>query len=336
MNSPTRFVDGSCLFFLLFSSGIVFGQPAQDSPPAGPITRLGGHNGAVFSIAFAPNGNNAVTYGNDFALRRWNLLKQKQEHEWSPGAHHFALAFSTSGQLFVSGDSAGVLRAWEPIRGRLVGSPLKHEDGIKALAISPTDKQLVSASADGMIRVWNLKTGAKERELKHEAAANSVAFSPDGNFVLFGGEDKMVRLWDLKNDRLERQLEGHTEPVFHVAFSPDGKRALSAGGIHPNSGRSDGKLRIWDVSSLKLLREINAEKEGNLFRCATFSRDGKRALAGYADGGLTLWDLESGKRLVDLKGHTDGVNCVAIAPDGRRALSGGEDNTVRYWQLPAP
>src|SRR5215510_10756736 len=211
---PSQLVRVASSLFALFLVGppAPAAEPkAQDDEP-GEITRLGGHKGYVFAVVFAPDGKTAVTYGNDFALRRWDLVRQKQIGEWSPGGHHTALAFSGDGKLLASGDHGGALRLWDPTCGRAVGGAVKHADGIGGIAFSPTGKQIACGSKDGVVRVWNVHTGAKELELTHAAAVHSVAFSPDGRFVLFGGEDKAVRLWDLKNDKLGRALEGHTEP----------------------------------------------------------------------------------------------------------------------------
>jgi WD40 repeat protein len=310
--------------------------PVRDADPAGEITRLGRHQGEVIAIAFAHDGQTAVSYGNDFALRVWDLAKQKQQKEWVPGGHHFALAFSRDDKLLFSGDAGGVLRAWDPAAGEAVGDAMKHGDGIWSVALSTDGKRLVCGCQDGLVRVWNVQTRAKELEVKAQGPVYSVTFSPDGRFALFGGAEKLVRLWDLKNDRLERPLEGHEDAVFRVAFSPDGRRAFSAGGMHPSTGSSDANLCVWDLKTRKLVRKLDVAEGRSPMHCTAFSPDGKRALTGHADGRLTVWDLETGKALATLTGHKEYVSCVAFSPDGRRGLSGGRDNSVRLWRLPAP
>jgi WD40 repeat protein len=316
--------------------GRAFSDEKKEDEAPGEITRLDGHKGEVIALAFAPDGKSAVSYGNDFFLRRWDLIKQKQDKEWSPGNHHFGLVFFGDGKLSVSGDSGGMLRVWNPAEGEAVGEPMKHDDGIWSVALSRSDNQAVCGCQDGVVRVWNMKTRAKQLELKIGAAVYSVAISRDGRFVLLGGADKAVRLWDLKNDRLERPLEGHTEAVFRVAFAPDGRHAFSAGGVHPGSGLSDNTIRVWDLKTFKLVRTLEVAEGRAPMHSAVFAPDGRRALTGHADGRLTLWDLQTGKALLTLTGHKEAVTCVAIAADGRRALSGGLDNSVRLWRLPAP
>ncbi|HEV3036260.1 MAG TPA: TIR domain-containing protein [Candidatus Angelobacter sp.] len=129
--------------------------------------------------------------------------------------------------------------------------------------------------------------------------------------------------------RLEDQLEekiislGHTGGINSVAFSPDGKRALS--------GSDDKTVRVWDVESGSALQVL----EGHTDRVwsVAWSVDGKRALSGSADQTVRVWDVESGRALPVLGGHTAIVRSVAWSGDGKRALSGSDDKTVRVWDV---
>jgi len=58
-----------------------------------------------------------------------------------------------------------------------------------------------------------------------------VAFSPDGQFGLSGGKDKMVRIWNLDSGREVEQLKGHSQTVRSVAFTRDGRFAVSGSEI---------------------------------------------------------------------------------------------------------
>ena len=66
-----------------------------------------------------------------------------------------------------------------------------------------------------------------------------VAFSPDGRLAS-AGLDWFVKLWNLETGVDYRTYRGHTDRVFAVAFSADGKKLASASADHT--------VRIWDVS----------------------------------------------------------------------------------------
>jgi WD40 repeat protein len=167
------------------------------------------------------------------------------------------------------------------------------------------------------------------------------------------------------------RFEGSGNGVSSVAFSPDGRLAVSGGG---DPDGNDPTIRLWDVKTGKEVRRLeghtakvwgvafsladpkrilscsedktvrlwNAETGEELKRleghdrgvlAAVFSADGKRALSCGWDKTVRLWDLESGKELKRLVRHADTVRAVAISPDGRLALSGSFDKSVRLWDL---
>ena len=84
---------------------------------------------------------------------------------------------------------------------------------------------------------------------------------------------KRVRLWDLATGREIRKLEGHSDAVNSVAFSPDGKTALS--------GSEDNTLRLWDLATGREIRKF--EGHSGAVSSVAFSPDGKTALSG-SDG----------------------------------------------------
>ena len=136
-------------------------------------------------------------------------------------------------------------------------------------------------------------------------------------------EDKAVFLIDVVTGKEIRSFLGHTDYVYSVAFSPDGRLALS--------GSSDKTLRLWDVATGKEIRSFAGHTD--TVWSVAFSPDGRFALSGSGDKTLRLWDVATGKEIRSFAGHTYTVRSVAFSPNGRFALSGGWDNTLRLWDV---
>ena len=100
-------------------------------------------------------------------------------------------------------------------------------------------------------------------------------------------------------------LEGHTESVNRVVFSPDGKMLASAS--------QNRTIRIWDVATgAHKLTGHNA-----YIYSVAFSPDGKTLASGSENGRIRLWDITTGQYRVTLEGHRSAVRSVAFSPDGK-------------------
>jgi WD40 repeat protein len=118
-------------------------------------------------------------------------------------------------------------------------------------------------------------------------------------------------------------LSGHSGPARACAFSPDGRRILSAS--------QDKTLKIWDAETGKELIVLTGHRLG-VNDCA-FSPDGTRIVSASDDMTLKIWDPRTGKELATLAGHRGKINACAFSPDGFRIVSASEDRTLGIWDV---
>ncbi len=163
---------------------------------------LAGHTAAVTGLRFLPSGAKLASGSLDKTIRLWNVADGAPAGQVETPAAVHALALVADGAQVASGGADNVIRLWtlpaDAAGPFVAGAQLSgHSQPITGLAASPTDKtQLISASADGTIRQWNLANNQQIREIKHGAAVTALAVRGDGLQLASAGADNLIKLWN--------------------------------------------------------------------------------------------------------------------------------------------
>ena len=187
-------------------------------------------------------------------------------------------------------------------------------EGSVFAAFSPDGTTIVSASDNGRIKLWDVSTGEEfSAFMDGSPEVLFVEFSPDGNTIASGSYQK-VELWDVASGQITATLE-HPSRVDFVAFSPDGATLVS---------KSHRFVHVWDVATRTEISTL--EGDGVI----AFSPDG--ATLAYQTGEpIRLWDIAAKQEIGTI--NLIALSAMAIAPDGATLASGHQGGDIVMWDM---
>ncbi|XP_072304418.1 guanine nucleotide-binding protein G(I)/G(S)/G(T) subunit beta-3b [Eucyclogobius newberryi] len=188
-------------------------------------------------------------------------------------------------------------------------------------------RQMVSASQDGKLLIWDTHTGNKLVAVPLKSAwVMSVAFAPSGDFVASGGLDNMCTVYNVKSasPKTLRELDAHTGYLACCRFLSD-TEILTASG--------DTTCCLWDLETGKQ-KTIFTNHIGDCMTLA-LSPDQNCFISGACDSLAKLWDIREGACKQTFSGHTSDINAIAFFPSGNAVITGSDDTTLKMYDLRA-
>ncbi|XP_043943796.1 POC1 centriolar protein homolog B [Protopterus annectens] len=199
-----------------------------------------------------------------------------------------------------------------------------HKNAITSVDFNPDLKQLVSASLDTYVMIWNLKPQSRAyRFVGHKEAVTSVHFSPSGNLVASASQDRTVRLWIPSIKGESTVFRTHTASVRSVNFSSDSQKLVT--------GSDDKTIKVWSVHRQRFLFSLT--QHTNWVRCAKFSPDGRLIVSCSDDRTVKIWDAANKLCINTFADYGGFANFVDFNPTGTCVASAGSDNTTQIWDI---
>jgi WD40 repeat protein len=284
------------------------------------------HSGWVRSLRFSPDGDRLASTADDGTV----ILRDRGGVRLANTPPLNVLSGTVYGHAFHPQDEAlavsvgadAIVAQWggsEPL-----ARPLSAHRGAVFQALWSADgTQVVTASADGSVLIWDAAT-ARLTGSPITAQGQVLSLALHGETLAFATDSGQIALWDTAAGSMTASVDIGTA-VRSLAFDPVSGLLASAG--------DDGVIRLWDVAAFtNPVAELAAHTDW--VNTVAFSPDGALLASGGADARVLLWDVESRSILSELPAvYANMVTALAFSPDGDLLASASRDGSARLWSI---
>lgn len=244
-----------------------------------------------------------------------------------PGLRIQSVAFDRSGRMLAMALSDGTLSVRDLPSGTERHRVRGHAAAVLDCAFAAAGPELVSASADGWLRVWRLDE--MDARAGRTSGALACAPAPDGRSLAVIAATKPPGLAVLTQEAASASTfeDVRSEARRGVAFFPDGASLVT--------GSMTCDALVVDRDTCAIERQLGGLLTAPVRACAV-SPDGRWILAGSSwPDPLLMWDAASGEAVRALSGVRGGVNACVFSPDGSLAAACWEHGppSLQVWAL---
>ncbi|KAL8261101.1 hypothetical protein R6Q59_025150 [Mikania micrantha] len=274
----------------LLATGSYDGQARIWSKAGELVSTLAKHKGPIFSLKWNKKGDYLLSGSVDKTAIVWDIKtgEWKQQFEF-----HSAPTLDVDWRnnvSFATCSTDNVIYVCKVGDNRPVKTFVGHQGEVNAIKWDPTGSLLASCSDDSTAKIWSMKQDTCLHDLKeHTKEIYTIRWSPTGPgtnnpnqpLVLASASfDSTIKLWDVETGSLLHSLVGHGDPVYSVAFSPNGEYLAS--------GSLDKCLHIWSVKEARIVKTY--EGSGGIFEVC-WNKEGDKIGACFSNNVVCILDF---------------------------------------------
>lgn len=255
------------------------------------------HEDEVLCCAFSSDDSYIATCSADKKVKIWDsgtgkLVHTYEEHSEQVNCCHFTN--KSNHLLLATGSNDSFLKLWDLNQKECRNTMFGHTNSVTHCRFSPDDELLASCSADGTLKLWDVRSANEKKSINVKRFFLSSEDPPEDVEVI----------------------------VKCCSWSADGDRIIVA---------AKNKVLLLDIHTSGLLAEIHTGHHSTIQYC-DFSPYDHLAVIALSQYCVELWNIDSRVKVADCRGHLSWVHGVMFSPDGSSFLTASDDQTIRVWE----
>ncbi|XP_028736052.1 apoptotic protease-activating factor 1 isoform X2 [Peromyscus leucopus] len=261
------------------------------------LLEIKAHEDEVLCCAFSSDDSYIATCSVDRKVKVWDSVTGKlvhtyDEHSEQVNCCHFT---NKSNQLLLAtGSNDFFLKLWDLNQKECRNTMFGHTNSVSHCRFSPDDELLASCSADGTLKLWDVRSANEKQSIN-------------------------VKRFFLSSEDPQEDVE---VIVKCCSWSADGTEIIVA---------AKNKILLFDIHTSGLLAEIPTGHHSTIQYC-DFSPYDRLAVVALSQYCVELWNIDSHLKVADCRGHLSWVHGVMFSPDGSSFLTASDDQTIRVWE----
>jgi len=294
------------------------------------INRFSGHRDGIFSLVKGSKDSMFYSSGGDGMIAQWDLKGSIDgQLICKLDSPVYSMCYLNQAGKIILGSSKGNLHVVDLLESREEKNLIAHSQSIFDILHVPERKLIITSGFDGMLIFWEAETYMVQARIQLSGkSARCMSLHPDRNQLAVGFSDHSIRIVNLDTLQTSNTLTGHTNSVFSVSYSPDGRFLLSGG--------RDVTLKIWDVeNSYELVKTITAHLLH--INSIVYNFGGSLIATGSMDKTIKIWDAVhfSLLKVIDkskMEMHTSSVNKL-LWMDDNILISASDDKSLMAFKI---
>lgn len=285
---------------------------------------LKGHTNCVNSLAFTPAGNYLASSSSDLSIKIWDFTTHACVRTLRGHDH------SISSVLFIPAQNI---------------IPSGDDNGNMDVAAAQT-KQLLSASRDHTVKLWDMETGFCDHTFTdHSDWVRTLAIrNHDGAIWASSGNDQVICVYESATKAKVCELRGHEHVVETLSFVleeafPKALGNQSSSIKHKEtvrdylaSGGRDRTVRLWSISTASCIAVFAAHE--NWVKSVLIHPSGNYVVSCGDDRTIRVFDIKANRCLRTLENaHNHFVSSLDMHHTLPIMVSGGVDQVLKTWVL---